>query len=117
LRTGNGKRDKDMRKTLETGQFPFAEFFGKLVSEFDPRSTAPQPAVVVGVFKIHGHEKEIRVEGELELVEGELAVSAKWDISLEDFDIRPPRLLIMKVEDIQHVSINAKLKPENADQQ
>ena len=43
LETGIGKRDKDMRKPLETDKSPFAEFFGKLTSSFD--ATAVTPAI------------------------------------------------------------------------
>ncbi|MCB0717944.1 MAG: YceI family protein [Bacteroidetes bacterium] len=117
LRTGNGKRDKDMRKTLNTEDYPFAEFFGKLISPFDPSISQAQPASVEGVFKIHGHEKRMRIDGELRMADGTLTVSAKWDVSLDDFDINPPRLLIMKVEDVQHVSISATLHPVNEEHQ
>ena len=53
LDTGNGKRDKDMRKTLNTKDHPFAEYFGKLTSAFDPAG-GKQAVTTAGTFTIHG---------------------------------------------------------------
>lgn len=65
LDTGIGKRDKDMRETLETDRFPFAEFFGTLEG-FDPASSAVQPVRVRGAFKLHGVSREVEIEGTLQ---------------------------------------------------
>ncbi|MEX1013560.1 MAG: YceI family protein, partial [Candidatus Paceibacterota bacterium] len=58
LETGVRRRDRDMRNSyLETDKFPFAEFSGQLVSEFDPNLTETQEARAAGKFKIHGVER------------------------------------------------------------
>ena len=111
LETGIGKRDKDMRETLETDEYPFAEFFGKLVSEFDPSSSAPQPATVRGDFTIHGVTREVEITGTLQKTDGGLKVEAGWELNLEDYDIEPPSLLIVKVDEVQKIRIEALLKP------
>lgn len=115
LKTGNGKRDKDMRKTLKVDDFPFAEFFGKLTSPFDPSLTGPQPARVVGTFKIHGIAHELDASGMLEANGDKLMLTAAWEISLKAYEIKPPRLLIMKVDDVQKVSIDVELSPERTE--
>ena len=69
---------KDMRLTLETKTFPFAEFYGKLVSNFDSTSNKEQPVKVEGFFKIHGKEKEVTIEGSLQKVDKNLALKANW---------------------------------------
>lgn len=111
LETGIGKRDKDMRTTLETDEYPFAEFFGKLVSNFDPSSSAPQPATVRGDFTIHGVTREVEITGTLQNTDGGLKVDAGWDLNLKDYDIEPPSLLIVKVDEVQKIRIEALLKP------
>ncbi len=111
LDTGNGKRDRDMRLTLETKKYPFAEFFGKLTSGFDPCSPEVQPVTAKGTFKIHGKEQEIEVDGELQMTEEGLQLKAGWILNLEDYDIKPPRLLIIKVDEEQEIKIEALLKP------
>ncbi len=114
LDTGIGKRDKDMRETLETDQFPFAEFFGTLATPFDPASRAAQSVRVQGTFKLHGVEREVEIEGTLQQTADGLRVEAAWDINLDDYDIVPPRLLIVKVDEVQAIRIEATLSPENS---
>jgi polyisoprenoid-binding protein YceI len=111
LDTGNGKRDKDMKLTLETEKYPFAEFFGKLTSDFDPESTSVQDVTVKGTFKIHGVEREIEVEGTMQIKENGLFITAGWILSLLDYNIEPPKILFIKVDKEQEIEIEALLKP------
>jgi len=111
LDTGNGKRDKDMRLTLDTKKYPFGEFFGKLNTDFDPESSAVQDVTVKGVFKIHGEEQEIEVEGTLQITDEGLHVTAGWILNLLDYNIEPPKILFIKVDKDQEIKIDALLKP------
>ena len=114
LKSGNGKRDKDMRITLETKKYPFAEFYGKLVSDFDQGLSEPQKARVKGDFTIHGVSKEVLIDGTMQMTDEGLHVMANWQLNLEDFDIVPPSLLIVKVDEVQDISINTLLTPTEA---
>ena len=109
LKTGIGKRDKDMRITLETNEFPFAEFYGKMVTPFDPESEQSQEIQVAGVFTLHGVSKDISVTATLEMHGDELHVSASWKLNLRDYNIKPPRLLIIKVDEVQELSVSGRL--------
>ncbi len=109
LKTGNGKRDKDMRKALGTNEFPFAEFYGTLSSTFDPEKEGPQEAAVSGTFTVHGVPQPLELSGTMEMKDGDLLVSAAWSVFLEDHKIKPPRLLFLKVDDEQQVTINIRL--------
>tara|TARA_R110000868_G_scaffold304437_3_gene564992 strand:+ start:12802 stop:13341 length:540 start_codon:yes stop_codon:yes gene_type:complete len=109
LDTKNAKRDKDMKLTLDTENYPYGEFFGKLTSEFDLESTAEQEVMVEGVFKIHGKEKEIIVEGTLRRDGENLYLKAGWILLLEDYEIVPPQILFIKVDQEQEIEINATL--------
>lgn len=111
LETGIEKRDRDMRETLETDKYPFAEFYGKLVSDFNPDSAGAQKAVVEGTFKIHGVEREKQFSGTLEMTPSGLLLNASWVLRLEDYDIVPPSLLFVKVDQEQKIEIEALLKP------
>lgn len=111
LDTGNGKRDKDMRSTLEVDKYPFAEYFGKLVTRFDPTSSAMQPATTRGTFTVHGVSREVEVSGTLQRTDDGLHLVAAFEVNLEDHDIRPPRILMLKVRDVQEVSIDVNLTP------
>ncbi|MEX0721285.1 MAG: YceI family protein [Balneolaceae bacterium] len=113
LETGIGKRDRDMRETLETEEYPFAEFYGELQSDFDSTTTEEQPVRAVGNFTIHGVENEIEVEGTLQMTDEGLLLKAGWILLLADYDIEPPSLLFVKVDQEQEIEIEALLKPED----
>lgn len=111
LDTGNAKRDKDMLITLETEKYPFGEFFGEIVSDFDPSSSSEQSVTVKGDFTIHGQSKEIEIDGTITKTQQGLLVKASWILNLDDYDITPPKLLIIKVDEEQDVEIEVLLKP------
>lgn len=113
LDTGNAKRDKDMLLTLETKQYPFAEFFGKLISDFDPSSSSEQEVTVSGLFKIHGEEKEVEISGTLTKTDTGLQLHVVWTLLLDDYKIVPPKLLFIKVDQEQKIEINALLEEVN----
>ncbi|MEQ8525479.1 YceI family protein [Gracilimonas sp.] len=113
LQTGIKKRDRDMKETLETEKFPFAEFFGTLTSDFNPDTTAEQPVSVEGEFKIHGISREVAIEGTMQMKPEGLLVKASWVLRLEDYEIVPPSLLFVKVDQEQKIEIEALLKPVN----
>lgn len=113
LKTGIGKRDRDMRETLETDQYPFAEFFGKLINEIDPENNEPQSVTVQGTFKIHGKQQDVEIDGVIEPIDEGLHVRANWILLLKDYDIEPPRLLFVKVDQEQKIEIDILLEPQN----
>lgn len=112
LDTGNGKRDRDMFQTLETDKYPFAEFFGSLHSDFDINKTGPQPVTVKGTFKLHGKKQQIEVQGTMKKTNEGILVKADWVIRLEDYKIKPPRLLFIKVAQEQKIDFEILLQPK-----
>lgn len=113
LKTGIGKRDKDMRETLESGKYPFASFYGKLTSPFDPGIDAMQKAVVQGTFKLHNISRKVQIEGRLQMTDGGLKIHAEWVLQLKDYKIEPPGILFYRVDQEQKIKIDALLKPLN----
>lgn len=110
LDTGNGKRDRDMRKTLNIEDYPFAEFFGKMTSDFNTETDSLQEVRVSGLFKIHGKEKQIEVDGTMQMTGNDLQLKANWILNLDDYEIKPPKLLILKVDEEQKIEITMLLK-------
>ena len=110
--TGIQRRNRDMRSTyLKTDTFPFADFSGKLLTEFDPESEGEQRVKTRGIFTIHGVEREIDVEGTLEPRNGGLKLNASWTILLDDYNIERPRVLFYELADEQVVNISVLLSP------
>lgn len=110
LKTGIGRRDRDMYRTLNVDDHPFAEFTGSFVSQFDENIAEPQVAIVEGEFSIHGVTRQIRIEGELQKQGEDLHLSAEWIILLDDYGIDPPGILFYRVTEEQEVRIEAVLQ-------
>lgn len=111
LKTGIGLRDSHMRENyLETDQFPFAEFTGKLVQQPTLILGTKTPVKALGKFKIHGIEREIEVPGFLTLAQnGRIELDASFEILLSDFEIALPKLVFYELAEEQKVTINAIL--------
>lgn len=110
LDTGNGRRDRDMYSTLNVEDHPFAEFTGKLTSDFDQDSDSTQKVTVEGEFTVHGVTREISVDGELMLNGDVLKLNAGWVINITDYNIEPPGILFYKVDEEMDIKIIAELQ-------
>ena len=113
LDTGNGKRNKDMKKTLEVDEYPFAEFYGTLKNTFNLSIEDTQSVTVNGEFTVHGISKQIEVEGKMHHSTDGLHVWASWILNLKDYEIKPPGFLFYRVDEEQEIKIEALLKPIN----
>lgn len=116
LKTGIDRRDRDMYRTLEIDQYPFAEFQGSIDNSFNPGSNEKQTVVARGEFSIHGITREIRIEGQLQKQGSELLLEAEWVLLLEDYDIDPPGILFYRVNDEQRIRIEVVLKAHDRDE-
>lgn len=115
LRTGIDRRDRDMFRTLEVEDFPFAEFSGTLDSPFDLNSSEEQTVSVTGEFTVHGVTREKTVQGTLHNQGGTLKLKAEWILDITDYDIEPPGLLFYRVRDEIDMLIEAELHPISRD--
>jgi len=111
LKTGIGMRDQDMMETLNADKYAFADFYGKLISPFDPDSSQPQEVQVKGDFSVHGVKKEITIDGTLQRTDEGLHVEAAWTLNMKDYDIKPPSILFYRVSKEVDISISATLSP------
>lgn len=111
LKTGNSRRDRDMYRTLNIDQYPFAEFTGKIDSDYDPDSSEEQTVTVTGEFSIHGITVNKQFEGTIENTGRSIIVNAKWVQDITDHQIEPPGILFYRVRDEMDVEIQAELFP------
>ncbi|HET8864849.1 MAG TPA: YceI family protein [Gracilimonas sp.] len=110
LKTGIGKRDRDMYQTLNTEDHPFAEFTGS----FETVPSIPDQRTEVtatGEFTINGITNDVVVQGCIEPGEEGLILEATWSLLLSDHDIKPPGILFYRVDDTQEIRIEVVLKP------
>lgn len=116
LKSGIDRRDRDMYRTLDIDQFPFAEFQGSIENSFNPDSNEKQTVVARGEFSIHGVTRGVRIEGQLQKQGSELLLEAEWVLLLEDYDIDPPGILFYRVDNEQRLRIEAVLIAHDRDE-
>lgn len=116
LKTGIGRRDRDMYQTLDVENYPFAEFTGTLVSSFDEQTSGRQFVETDGEFTVHGVTRDVRIEGYLEWQGDELRLETEWTLLLDDYNIEPPGILGYKINEEQEIRIEATLKPRSAEE-
>lgn len=110
LHTGIGMRDDDMLETLNAEKHPFADFYGKLISDFDQNSTKPQEVRVKGKFSVHGISRQISVTGTLQKTDAGLQLKASWTLNMKDYNIKPPSILFYRVSKQVDLSISSSLQ-------
>ncbi|MDR9419091.1 YceI family protein [Gracilimonas sp.] len=113
LKTGIGKRDRDMYETLNTQDHPFAEFTGSFKDLEFRNISDKQPVTTVGEFTINGKTQTVSIDGALSWINENLVLEAGWSLLLSDYNIEPPGVLFYKVDDIQEISLNIELKPQS----
>ena len=111
LTTGISLRDEHMRENhLETDTYPYAEFFGKIVSGFDSQRVEPQIVKASGHFQIHGVERPLTIEGTMRLENDVLYIASGWSLKLSDYKISRPAFLFLKLSETQQISVKMRLE-------
>lgn len=93
LDSGIGKRDRDMRKVLETDKWPKATFKGRISHHERIDSTVTAYRVkATGHILLHGVERALEVPGTIVVEEGRSKIDANFVLKLTDFKIKAPSL-------------------------
>lgn len=112
LRTGIRLRDKHMRDSyLETDQFPYAEFRGRLAELPDFSTSDTVSVLAVGQFKVHGIERPLEVPGTIIRTDKGLELAANWTLRLPEFDIAVPKVVFYELSETQEVRIAGFFQP------
>lgn len=89
---------------LESDKFPKATFSGDYEIAIDFEKIGKVQRLVKGEFTLHGVKKQIEVMTEFDIQEKSILVSNKFVISIADYDIEIPKLVIMKIAEEVEVS-------------
>ena len=89
---------------LESDKFPNATFQGK-ITNFDINKTTLQPAIAKGLITIHGVERDIEIPGEIQASTNYLKIKAKFNVTLEDYDVKIPSIVYYNISEIVEVTI------------
>lgn len=92
---------------LESDQYPFAEFSGKLTDFRLPDTSGIIPVTVMGSLTIHGVVRKCRTTGTLELKDRQMGVNSVFKVRLADYQIKIPKLLIKNIAEVVEIQVNA----------
>lgn len=112
VKTGIGKRDRDMREdVLETDKWPKTYFKGTIVSATKTDSSNSYNIIAKGKMFIHGVEKEMEIPAVIKLQNGTMNVQTRFSVFLKDYNIEAPSLLaFIKVAEEIKLSLNFYLQ-------
>ena len=111
LDTGISLRNKHMRENhLETDKYPQAVFHGGKVTQCSRPNLAAgttTTCLVEGTFGLHGVDRRMQIPVELTRApDGKtLRIVARFPVALADHRIPRPGFLVMKLQDVQQVTV------------
>lgn len=120
LDTGIGLRNQHMRENhLETARFPTASFRADSLIDA-PGALAPGATVVLtlaGELSLHGVTRPLITPVSVSLAAdgAALEVRAEFTVKLADFAIPRPKFLVMKLDELQHVSVQLSAQRAGAE--
>jgi polyisoprenoid-binding protein YceI len=119
LKTGNGKRDKDLNKSLESGKYPVLRF--DLAGITRTGGSADSVAVILeGALRIHGVTRNVELPGTIQFTGLDARVRSDFPLNLKDYRIGGLSKLLgmLKMyEDIEvHADVLFRLDPSGQQQ-
>ncbi len=85
LKTGNGRRDRDLNKSMESDKYPAMRFD---LDGVVPAGTGDSvPVTLKGRLTLHGVEREVDLPGSVVFGGGNVRVRADFPLNLKDYKI------------------------------
>ena len=97
---------------METEQYPFARFSGKIIETVDPEYPGEQTVRAKGLLDIHGVKQERIIKCTLKIAGDTIVVSSRFIVPLADHNITIPQLVYQKIAEEIQVDIKAGLTKE-----
>ena len=94
---------------LESDKYPKSTFKGKIIG-FTP-GVGNQNLTAEGDLTIHGITKKVTVEGTGEINENNILLKADFQIKLEDYKIKIPKVVMYNIAEVVDVTIEFNYKP------
>lgn len=98
---------------LESDKFPKSTFTGKIVNLSDINFSKPGTynANVEGDITIHGVTKKVTAKGTIEVVDGGINATSKFNIAPEDYNITIPSVVRNNIAKIVEVTVTIRYTP------
>jgi polyisoprenoid-binding protein YceI len=108
LKTGNGKRDRDLNTSMETDKYPKMRFD---LSRVTRRGASEDSVGVVlhGQLRIHGVTREVELPGSLQLSGSQARLRTDFPLNLKDYHIGGLSKLLGMLKMYEEIEVHADL--------
>ena len=106
------QKDHFKENYLETNKYKSAIFKGKIIEDIDFSKNGLYNVRAKGTFLIHGVEKEKIVKVKITIKDKEIQIETSFEVPLDDFNIKIPKVVNQKIASIIMVEVKATLKPK-----
>jgi polyisoprenoid-binding protein YceI len=86
LKTGDGKRDKDLNKSMESAKYPTLRFDLTGISPH-PAKGDTVPVTLQGMLHLHGVTQRVQLPGTIQLRDNQARVQTDFPLNLKDYKI------------------------------
>lgn len=95
---------------MQADEFPSASFTGSIIEVIDFDKMGLSKVRAKGKFSIHGVEQMMILDLNLNLKEDGLTADCEFDILLEDYKIKIPKIVNKKIANTIHINVHVELK-------
>jgi hypothetical protein len=93
------KKDAE-EKYWEVDKYPYATFKGMIINDIDFTKEGDYEVTAKGILTMHGVDRDAKMSLKLKVKDGTIAVHATFKIFLSDYNIKIPRLVVLKVSEV-----------------
>lgn len=97
---------------MEVDKFPYSTFQGKIIEKIDRNKKGVQKVRAKGLLSIHGVEKERIINAQLIYYNDSIVIDSRFEIPLEDHNIRVPSIVYQKIAENITVEVHATMLPK-----
>ena len=95
---------------MESEKYPHATFSGKIVEDINFEKLGTYEVKAKGKLKIHGITQDRIIPGTLVVEENGISIQSKFDVSLDDHQIKIPKIMFKKIASEIYVDIKTSFK-------
>lgn len=107
------KKDAE-EKYWEVDKYPYATFKGTVINEIDFTKNGDYEVTAKGTLSMHGVDNEAKISLKLKIIDGSIAVHATYKVYLSDYNIKIPRLVVLKVSEVFEANCVFLLRPSQS---
>lgn len=98
---------------VESGKYPKASFTGKVtnIGELDLKKDGKYTLDVTGEITLHGVTQPLQIKAEATVSNGSLEARAVFPLTVKDFKIDVPRLVIDNIAEVVEVTVAFNYRP------